>query len=200
MTITYTMVQSALSLVTAGTVYHIPASSVKFEININSYTFQQPNNTLQLTLNLRVRPNATEVTRTDTQNVTTFTIVSDNADETLTFYLQLLRRCVVDNNQIASVDFQMVPPTIGETLTLIIYLPYFTNSLSYDPDFSTALVGSGASSGGGDGGGNGNLPYLAFLVFLIPVVLVLAVVGVAAFFLIRRWIRGPANTLYRVNY
>src|SRR5262249_31477591 len=71
--------------------------------------------------------------------------------------------------------------TGNSSLDLVLELPHFRDSFSYDPDFSITLTGGSASgTGGGDGGSSTPLlPLLALIALILPLAFVLVATATA---------------------
>jgi len=154
---------------------------------LTGWQFLSTSNTLRLSLGLTIQPNVTSyrVSNSTNNNTTTFTF---NSNGVMTTSVQLLRQCVVDSVTVLPVSFALIGQ--NPSLTLQVFLPYFTQTLQYDPDFSVALSGKSTDH---SGGGSDLLPLLSLIALVIPIGMVCIVAVVLVVCFVRRKLTGPAN-------
>jgi len=145
---------------------------------------------LRVHLTLIVVPAVTSITQQPTiaqDTLTTFILQSVNLLTTTTRFLHF---GIVDNQTATNILFYLnttaTDSTTNSTLDLVLDLPHFNESFSYDPDFSLVLGTSSLDCGDGGSGGT-LLPLLSLLVLLVPITFFMVGAGLLTYVLIRRW-------------
>ena len=180
----YTLYATATTLNSAGVTFVTNSSTMKFEIQLGSWNFVQPTNTLRLHMTVDVLPAITSDSMVQLGQITQFTLHSSNV---LTTTINVIGYGVADGNNTAvaaTLDASSNPAD------LVMDFPHFTSTFIYDPDFSVTVQGSTA-----DGDGSTNLlPLLALIALVfVPGVLLLITVIIIAVVLFRKWRQNYSN-------
>jgi len=160
----------------AGISFSTKPSSVKLSIVLDRWNFSSLSNSLQISFAWEAIPPITSIEQQQSEgNISTFFLLS-NGQLTTTVYL--LGSAMVDG---ASVPIGISFLGLSQ---LVLRLPSFRNSLTYDPDFSV-VIGSGPSSAGVTSSGGDDLRLLALIsLTAIP----LAFIGLYCIFLLVAWL------------
>ena len=161
---------------------------------------------LQVKLALNIKPaviSISQLAQNTTGNSTTFVLQSS----TLTTTINLLHFGVLDNRTATPISFFLNDTTASasstspnSTLDLVLQLPHFNHSFSYDPDFSVSLAGGGGGATAtlsGDGGSSDLLPLVALAALVIIPGLCLCLGGIMLGIVIvkRRRLRAKVSAL-----
>ena len=192
----YALYEVGQTLNSSGIKFTTRGSSLKLSVVIGRWNFSSASHSLALSLSLDAIPPFTSISfdeaNSSNPNVTTFVLESAGG---LQVVIDLLRAAEADG-VVAPVAFSFS----ANLSILVMRFPSFSRSLSYDPDFSVAIVGTATTTTTtGDGGGSADLSLeaLASLV-VIPLFLVtLACVIGGALWLYRR---RKINRQHSVNY
>lgn len=124
------------SLLSAETRFNTTVGTLKLEVSLNDWNFANP--ALELHVHLFVLPAVTSILEfNDAQDVTTFVLSSEAI---MTSTITLIGSCIVDDDTIAPLTFQLIEN--GSVLDLVLRFPRFNRTVSYDPDFSVTPGGS----------------------------------------------------------
>ena len=174
----YALYAESQTMESAGTSFSIDPSVLKLTVRVARWNFTPTAEVLSFRVSIRVSPACASIARTDSGNVTTFSVASSplaSGAGVMSASIGVLTRAIADGVAVP-VGIDMTPTGDGSTLVVTMTFPRFNESLVYDPDFSVALSGGeGGSTSGSDLG-------LVALVALaaIPCAMVVAAVAVAS--------------------
>lgn len=161
----------------AGATYTLRPQSVKWNMRIEGWKFESTANSLQADLSLFAPTNNPILAALSNETIDLQSFIFETPSTTIV--VDMPTRVIVDNETIQSIP---APQLIGFSFIRVI-IPWFNQSVSYDPSASLLLGGSGSDGGDGggliDGDGNGGDDTTVMIV-LIAVLVPLAVVGVIA--------------------
>ncbi|EGC31628.1 hypothetical protein DICPUDRAFT_99158 [Dictyostelium purpureum] len=133
-------------------------SSIKYTIKITNYPFSSILNSLQLIMKASIQTDSGSCSGTVKQfgNLT-----RENSDylklqvDNYSFYGRFIKRCIVDDDQISTITNTILDNSMNQNLTnnhqnsqsyIGINIPYFSDNVVVDPDFSVLLDSNSASS------------------------------------------------------
>ncbi|KAL6073511.1 hypothetical protein QOT17_004818 [Balamuthia mandrillaris] len=165
----------------------IQPNSIKWTLHIQSWPFQHSSNFLRLQLPFRSKDGPISLLQQEIVNGTTLVLVTNNTEIPFrTFPL-----AVVDGEEEAPVKALWQGGEDGSSVVL--QLPWFSQSLLLDPDMSMLLRDRDGDENGDDEGEDGDLWWK----ITVPLLLVLAVLVVVAIILYIRFGRIRKNEYLR---
>jgi len=182
----YSLFEMAQNFSSAGISFSTKRSSVKLSLVLERWNFSAPSNALVVSFAWGAIPPITSVERQQSEGgISTFLLLSNGQ---LTTTVELLGSEEVDG---ASAPIGISCLGLSQ---LVLRLPSFRNSLTYDPEFSI-IIGSGptAGSGGSD---------LQLLALISLATIPLAFIGLCCIFMLVSWLWGKRRISRReqVNF
>ena len=174
----YALFAASAMLNSASITFAVQPGTLKFSFNLSGWNATDQTRSVRVVLALDIQPAVLSIAQQVSENTTTFILLSSTLNTTI----RLLHFGVADNSTIAPIAFSLnssSPRGAGTNTSflLVLDLPPFNHSFSYDPDFSVALGGqAGDGAIGGDGSGTNLWPLFSLFVLVVPVVFLVVVV------------------------